>query len=310
MTREEVLSRIRDHLAEELEVDALGDHRRHPFQGGPRGRLARPRGAHRRARGPLRHPHPRRGGGADPHGRAGRRLRRRPCQRLRRLRPARALRTCWTSCRTTLRARRSPTPRGSTTATESYERLAFLGDVVLSLAVSDHLFPRFERYGAGRLTKVRAQAVSGASCAAGGAWSSACPSGCARRRRTARGRSFAMLADSERVLASVCEAVIGAAYLAFGIERTAPGGGRRVRGRDRGGAGEPGGLQVAAAGAARPAGRGGGLPDRLRGGAGARAQLRGGRRGRRQRDRPRRGPDQEGRRAEGRARRRSRGWTS
>ena len=48
---------------------------------------------------------------------------------------------------------------------ESYERLAFLGDVVLSLAVSDHLFPRFERYGAGRLTKVRAQTVSGASCA-------------------------------------------------------------------------------------------------------------------------------------------------
>src|ERR1700716_4185254 len=48
---------------------------------------------------------------------------------------------------------------------ESYERLAFLGDVVLSLAVSTHLFPRFERYGAGRLTKVRAPAVSGASCA-------------------------------------------------------------------------------------------------------------------------------------------------
>src|SRR5215208_5581078 len=48
---------------------------------------------------------------------------------------------------------------------DSYERLAFLGDVVLSLAVSDHLFPRFERYGAGRLTKVRAQAVSGPSCA-------------------------------------------------------------------------------------------------------------------------------------------------
>src|SRR5919112_6436642 len=48
---------------------------------------------------------------------------------------------------------------------DSYERLAFLGDVVLSLAVSTHLYPRFERHGAGRLTKVRAQAVSGASCA-------------------------------------------------------------------------------------------------------------------------------------------------
>src|SRR5919202_7013508 len=49
--------------------------------------------------------------------------------------------------------------------TQSYERLAFLGDVVLSLAVSTHLLPRFERYGAGRLTKVRAQAVSGPACA-------------------------------------------------------------------------------------------------------------------------------------------------
>jgi ribonuclease-3 len=104
---------------------------------------------------------------------------------------------------------------------EAYERLAFLGDVVLSLAVSDHLYPRFERYGAGRLTKVRAQAVSGSSCAR-----------VARRlgvpdelRRTApqgTGRTADVLVDSERVLASVCEAIIGAAYLSFGLERTAP----------------------------------------------------------------------------------------
>src|SRR5919107_580016 len=48
---------------------------------------------------------------------------------------------------------------------ESYERLAFLGDAVLSLSVSTHLYPRFERYGAGRLTKLRAQAVSRQACA-------------------------------------------------------------------------------------------------------------------------------------------------
>ena len=104
---------------------------------------------------------------------------------------------------------------------ESYERLAFLGDVVLSLAVSTHLFPRFERYGAGRLTKVRAQAVSGAACA-----QVAGEIGVAERLRArapdGEGRSFAMLADSERVLASVCEAVIGAAYLTFGFNRVAP----------------------------------------------------------------------------------------
>src|ERR687885_2390318 len=103
---------------------------------------------------------------------------------------------------------------------ESYERLAFLGDVVLSLAVSDHLFPRFERYGAGRLTKVRAQAVSGPSCArvareldVRGRLREAAPKGA--------GRTADMLVESERVLASVCEAVIGAGYITFGLERTA-----------------------------------------------------------------------------------------
>jgi ribonuclease III len=105
---------------------------------------------------------------------------------------------------------------------EAYERLAFLGDVVLSLAVSDHLYPRFERYGAGRLTKVRAQAVSGSSCAR-----VARELGVPDELRAAvplgsTGRSAEMLVDSERVLASVCEAIIGASYLAFGIERTAP----------------------------------------------------------------------------------------
>src|SRR6202451_1067098 len=49
---------------------------------------------------------------------------------------------------------------------DSYTRLAFLGDSVLALAVTTHLYPRLEaeRFGAGRLTKIRAQAVSGASC--------------------------------------------------------------------------------------------------------------------------------------------------
>ncbi len=104
---------------------------------------------------------------------------------------------------------------------ESYERLAFLGDVVLSLAVATHLFPRFERYGAGRLTKVRAQAVSGASCARV-ALALDVPERLAAAAPGATGRNHTVLAESERVLASVCEAVIGAAYVAFGIERVAP----------------------------------------------------------------------------------------
>jgi ribonuclease-3 len=104
---------------------------------------------------------------------------------------------------------------------EAYERLAFLGDVVLSLAVSDHLYPRFERYGAGRLTKVRAQAVSGSSCARV-ARALGVPDELRKQAPEGTGRTAEMLVDSERVLASVCEAIIGAAYLTFGLARTGP----------------------------------------------------------------------------------------
>src|ERR1700723_4001447 len=53
-------------------------------------------------------------------------------------------------------------------SSDSYTRLAFLGDSVLALAVTAYLYPRLEaeRFGAGRLTKIRAQAVSGRSCRA------------------------------------------------------------------------------------------------------------------------------------------------
>jgi ribonuclease III len=49
---------------------------------------------------------------------------------------------------------------------DSYARLAFLGDSVLGLAITAHIYPLLEaeRYGAGRLTKIRAQTVSGPSC--------------------------------------------------------------------------------------------------------------------------------------------------
>src|ERR1700689_115238 len=51
---------------------------------------------------------------------------------------------------------------------DSYARLAVLGGRVLGLAVTAYLYPRLEaeRFCAGRLTKIRAQAVSGVSCRA------------------------------------------------------------------------------------------------------------------------------------------------
>ena len=105
---------------------------------------------------------------------------------------------------------------------DSYSRLAFLGDSVLALAVTAHLYPRLEaeRFGAGRLTKIRAQAVSGVSCRAV-AERLALP---ARLHAAAPAEvpdSAAALVGTERVLASVIEAVIGGCYLHAGYERTA-----------------------------------------------------------------------------------------
>ena len=107
---------------------------------------------------------------------------------------------------------------------DSYERLALLGDSVLGLAITAHLYPRLEpeRYGAGELTKIRAQTVSGRACREVGD-----RLGVPDRLRAAAppgssGAATEHLARTERVLASIVEALIGACYLAFGIERTAP----------------------------------------------------------------------------------------
>jgi len=105
---------------------------------------------------------------------------------------------------------------------DSYTRLAFLGDSVLALAVTTHLYPRLEaeRFGAGRLTKIRAQAVSGASCRAVAERLGLPERLAAAAPASVRGNTAALV-GTERVLASVIEAVIGACYLQSGYERTA-----------------------------------------------------------------------------------------
>jgi ribonuclease III len=105
---------------------------------------------------------------------------------------------------------------------DSYVRLAFLGDSVLALAVTAYLYPRLEaeRFGAGRLTKIRAQAVSGPSCRAVAERLSV-PARLRAAAPAGVGESAAALVETERVLASVIEAVIGACYLHAGYERTA-----------------------------------------------------------------------------------------
>jgi ribonuclease-3 len=102
---------------------------------------------------------------------------------------------------------------------ESYDRLAFLGDAVLALAVSSYLYPLLSEYGVGGLTKVRAQAVSGAACMQI-AYDLEIP----RRLREQAPDGFDVgsldaLTSSQRVLSSIVESVIGAVYLGCGYER-------------------------------------------------------------------------------------------
>jgi ribonuclease-3 len=105
---------------------------------------------------------------------------------------------------------------------DNYSRLAFLGDSVLGLAVTTWLYPRLEaeRFGAGRLTKIRAQAVSGPACREV-ADRLRVPERLTANAPEGVGHSAETLVETERVLASITEAIIGACYLHVGYEQTA-----------------------------------------------------------------------------------------
>jgi ribonuclease-3 len=106
--------------------------------------------------------------------------------------------------------------------TDSYERLAFLGDSVLGLAVAAEVFARFPAVDSGRLTKIHNQAVSGVSCAAVGRQLGV-PQMLAEAEPEAGGAGIPAetLLGGERPLPEVTEALIGACFLAYGFEETA-----------------------------------------------------------------------------------------
>ncbi|HMS73449.1 MAG TPA: ribonuclease III domain-containing protein [Baekduia sp.] len=106
----------------------------------------------------------------------------------------------------------------SSRRSDSYARLAFLGDSVLELAISAHMYPRLEAeaHGAGQLTKIRAQTVSGASCRA-----VAERLGVPERLQAGAPEGMEIDLGSERVLASITEAIIGACFLHVGYDTTA-----------------------------------------------------------------------------------------
>ncbi len=106
--------------------------------------------------------------------------------------------------------------------TESYERLAYLGDSVLALAVARDLVDRFPEVDAGGLTKVHNQAVRGASCAEVGRELGVPEMLRANEPEEMQlGIPAEVLLSGERPLPEATEALIGACFLAFGFERTA-----------------------------------------------------------------------------------------
>jgi ribonuclease III len=103
--------------------------------------------------------------------------------------------------------------------TESYERLEFLGDSVLELAIAHELYARYPDFSEGRLAKIRSHVVSRASCAV-----------VARELDLGRrlGRhggpdlqedEIERLAKNRNVLAALLEAVLGALFLEHGFAK-------------------------------------------------------------------------------------------
>lgn len=105
---------------------------------------------------------------------------------------------------------------------ESYERLAYLGDSVLALAVAGDLVERFPEIDAGGLTKIHNQAVSGVSCAEVGRRLGV-PEMLRANEPEAMdvGIPAEVLLSGERPLPEATEALIGACFLTFGFERIA-----------------------------------------------------------------------------------------
>jgi len=98
----------------------------------------------------------------------------------------------------------------------SYERLEFLGDSVLGLAIAATLYERFPRYAEGELARLKAFVVSRASCTL---IAEEMGVGALLNQRAAEiGVSARKLSDSRTILGNVLEALIGAVYLTYGFE--------------------------------------------------------------------------------------------
>jgi ribonuclease-3 len=93
-----------------------------------------------------------------------------------------------------------------------YERLEFLGDAVLDLAIADLLMRRFPEAKEGALSKERASIVNGRTLAV-----KALEIGLGREMRLGKGEEKSGGRDKTSILAAAFEAVIGAIYIDGGL---------------------------------------------------------------------------------------------
>lgn len=98
-------------------------------------------------------------------------------------------------------------------AAANYERLEFLGDRVLGLAIAEWLFERFAQEPEGALSRRLNALVTGAVCA-----DVAREIGLPQHLKLGKQAREDGAADSDNVLGDAMEALIGAYYLEFGLE--------------------------------------------------------------------------------------------
>ena len=100
----------------------------------------------------------------------------------------------------------------------SYERLEFLGDSVLELAVARELYERYPDFAEGQLAKIRSHVVSRESCSVV-ARELGLGERMAERAVSVPQDELVRLSRNRNVLAALLEAALGALFLEYGFEQ-------------------------------------------------------------------------------------------
>src|SRR3954451_10788196 len=98
----------------------------------------------------------------------------------------------------------------------SYERLEFLGDSVLELAIAKELYDRYPEASEGRLAKIRSHVVSRQSCAAVARELNMGEQLAAAAGEALAGEELSRIVKSRNVTAALLEAAIAALFLEHG----------------------------------------------------------------------------------------------